>query len=90
MKNFEKASALFIILIYLLLWRLSTALAAPRTTINYNGVRGIGIDGGGGVAGDTVTVNGTGANNAFTVAATAAQTGSVQVDGGPAICRAWP
>ena len=65
--------------------RLSTAGVAFGTPINFTTTEGISIDGGGGAGIDTLSLNGTGANNAFTLTGTAALAGTAKVDAGPNI-----
>ncbi len=54
-------------------------------TTSFTGIEDITLDGGGGVGTDVVILNGTGADNAFTLAGTAALAGAARVDAGPNI-----
>ena len=64
-----------------------TLAASPATTISYSGIEHIAINGGGGTGNDSITLNGTGANDVFTATAggVGGTTGTAQVDAGPAI-----
>jgi hypothetical protein len=60
--------------------------SSPVTTVAYVNTESISIQGGGGAAADTLKLNGTGGDNAFTLAATpGAPAGTARVDGGPTI-----
>ena len=53
-----------------------TLNASPTSTINFTTTEAIAIDGGGGIGSDTLTLNGTGANNAFVLSGTGSLAGS--------------
>jgi Ca2+-binding RTX toxin-like protein len=63
----------------------STINGTPRAAVSFKNLEGVNLNLGGGAAADVLTMQGTGANNAFTLVATAADSGTARVDAGPLV-----
>ncbi|MDX1926571.1 MAG: dockerin type I domain-containing protein [Pirellulaceae bacterium] len=63
----------------------STINGTPRAAVSFTNLEGITINMGEGAAADALTMQGTGASNAFTVVATGISSGTARVDAGPLV-----